>query len=223
MQLIGTGIAVVIAFTLTFLFGTREAQAVTAPPAPIDETGTTSSDTSTGTGATGATAAAATLPTGTATGTEVSGTVEVLSPVDGATVALTDVPDKVFASGAMGQGLGIVPTDGHVYAPLSGTVKAAMKSGHAYGIKSPDGVEVLVHIGIDTVQMEGRGFSPAVARGDHVEAGDLLAVVDLDVVAEAGYDSTTLVVVTNTAQLAGVVPVARGTVTHGQPAVTVQV
>ena len=223
LQLIGTGIAVVIAFTLTFLFGTREAQAVTAPPAPIDEPGTTPSDTSTGTGATGATAAAATLPTGTATGTEVAGTVEVLSPVDGTTMALTDVPDKVFASGAMGQGLGIVPTDGHVYAPLSGTVKAAMKSGHAYGIKSPDGVEVLVHIGIDTVQMEGRGFSPAVARGDHVEAGDLLAVVDLDVVAEAGYDSTTLVVVTNTAQLAGVVPVARGTVTHGQPAVTVQV
>ncbi|MFI7494495.1 beta-glucoside-specific PTS transporter subunit IIABC [Kocuria sp. M4R2S49] len=227
LQLIGTGIAVVIAFTLTFLFGTREAQAVTAPPAPIDETGTTSSDTSAGTGATGAaagaTSATATLPTGTATATEVAGTVEVLAPVDGRAVALAEVPDKVFASGALGKGLGIVPTDGHVYAPISGTVKAAMKSGHAYGIKSPGGVEVLVHIGIDTVQLDGRGFSPAVNRGDHVQAGDLLAVVDLETVAEAGYDPTTLVVITNTAQLADVVPVAQGTMTHGQPAVTVQI
>lgn len=223
LQLIGTGIAVVIAFTLTFLFGTREAQAVTAPPSPVEETGTTPSDTSSSTRATGATAATATLPTGTATGTEIAGTVEILSPVDGRAVALTEVPDKVFASGAMGKGLGIVPADGHVYAPISGTVKAAMKSGHAYGIKSPDGVEVLVHIGIDTVQMNGRGFSPAVNRGDHVKAGDLLAVVDLDVVAEAGYDPTTLVVITNTAQLTDVVPVAQGTVTHGQPAVTVQI
>ena len=79
-----------------------------------------------------------------------------------------------------------------------------------------------MHIGIDTVQLDGRGFTPAVTRGDHVQAGDLLAVVDLDVVAEAGYDPTVLVVVTNTAQLADVVPVAQGAVTHGLPAVTVQ-
>lgn len=245
MQLIGTGAAILIAFTLTFLFGTREAEAVTAPPAPVDATGTPASNAPAGgstpatpsatpsgaisatatlpTGATSATSATATLPTGTATATEVAGTVEILSPVDGTAVALAEVPDKVFASAAMGQGVGIVPTDGHIYAPVSGTVKAAMKSGHAYGIKSPGGVEVLVHIGIDTVQLDGRGFSPAVSRGDHVNAGDLLAVVDLDVVAEAGYDPTTLVVVTNTAQLAGVVPVAQGTVTHGQPAVTVQI
>ncbi|MEX5237859.1 beta-glucoside-specific PTS transporter subunit IIABC [Kocuria arenosa] len=227
LLLIGTGIAVVIAFTLTFLFGTREAQAVTAPPTPVDEASTPASgapaDTPAPGAPSGATSATATLPTATATGTEIPGTVEVLSPVDGTAVALTEVPDKVFASEAMGKGLGIVPTDGHIYAPISGTVKAAMKSGHAYGIKSPDGVEVLVHIGIDTVQLNGRGFSPAVARGDQVKAGDLLAVVDLDVVAEAGYDPTTLVIITNTAQLAGVAPVAQGTVTHGAPAVTVQI
>jgi PTS system beta-glucosides-specific IIC component len=110
-----------------------------------------------------------------------------------------------------------------VYAPISGTIKAAMKSGHAYGIKSPDGVEVLVHIGIDTVQLDGRGFSPAVSRGDHVQAGDLLAVVDLDTIAEAGYDPITLMVVTNTAQLTEVAPVADAAITHGQPAVTVQI
>lgn len=227
LQMIGTGVAVVIAFTLTFLFGPREADATAVEPGrPV--TGTTATvaadDTAPANGApSGATAAGAPLPTGTATATEVAGTVEVLSPVDGTAVALTEVPDKVFASAAMGKGVGIVPTDGHVYAPISGTVKAAMKSGHAFGIKSADGVEVLVHIGIDTVQLDGRGFSPAVTRGDHVKAGDLLAVVDLDVVAEAGYDPTTLVVITNTAQLAGVVPVAQGAVTHGQPAVTVQI
>ncbi|MFW6186535.1 MAG: beta-glucoside-specific PTS transporter subunit IIABC [Actinomycetota bacterium] len=231
LQMIGTGVAVIIAFVLTLFFTSRESepadtavqpgQPVTAATATVATSGTTAASPAAGTPS-GATSATAPLPTGTATATEVAGTVQVLAPVDGNAVALTEVPDKVFASGAMGKGVGIVPTDGHVYAPVSGTVKAAMKSGHAYGIKSPGGVEVLVHIGIDTVQLDGRGFTPAVTRGDHVQAGDLLAVVDLDVVAEAGYDPTVLVVVTNTAQLADVVPVAQGAVTHGLPAVTVQ-
>ena len=231
LQMIGTGVAVIIAFVLTLFFTSRESepadtavqpgQPVTAATATVATSGTTAASPAAGTPS-GATSATAPLPTGTATATEVAGTVQVLAPVDGNAVALTEVPDKVFASGAMGKGVGIVPTDGHVYAPVSGTVKAAMKSGHAYGIKSPGGVEVLVHIGIDTVQLDGRGFTPAVTRGDHVQAGELLAVVDLDVVAEAGYDPTVLVVVTNTAQLADVVPVAQGAVTHGLPAVTVQ-
>ena len=231
LQMIGTGVAVIIAFVLTLFFTSRESepadtavqpgQPVTAATATVATSGTTAASPAAGTPS-GATSATAPLPTGTATATEVAGTVQVLAPVDGNAVALTEVPDKVFASGAMGKGVGIVPTDGHVYAPVSGTVKAAMKSGHAYGIKSPGGVEVLVHIGIDTVQLDGRGFTPAVTRGDHVQAGELLAVVDLETVAEAGYDPTVLVVVTNTAQLADVVPVAQGAVTHGLPAVTVQ-
>ncbi|MBT2534526.1 PTS glucose transporter subunit IIA [Arthrobacter sp. ISL-48] len=233
LLLIGTGAAVVIAFTLTFLFGPREtaipAEAVQPNETDLLDPVTHDASLATGTARQGATSgtasgtAVATLPAGTATATEVTGTVEVLTPVDGHAVALAEVADKVFASEAMGKGVGIVPTGGHIYAPISGTVKAAMKSGHAYGIKSHDGVEVLVHIGIDTVQLEGRGFSPAVTRGDQVQAGDLLAVVDLDVVAEAGYDPTVLMVITNTAQLTGVVPVAQGVVTHGQPAVTVEI
>jgi PTS system beta-glucosides-specific IIC component len=233
LLLIGTGSAVVIAFILTFFFGPREA-AVPVGAVQPDETDlldpvtrnasvTAGSARHSATSGTASGATVATLPAGTAAATEAAGTVEVLAPVNGRAVALDEVADKVFASQAMGKGLGIVPTDGHVYAPISGTVKAAMKSGHAYGIKSDDGVEVLVHIGIDTVQLEGRGFSPAVTRGDQVQAGDLLAVVDLDVVAEAGYDPTVLMVITNTAQLTGVVPVAQGVVTHGQPAVTVEV
>lgn len=232
LQMVGTGIAVIIAFVLTFLFTPREAepgddavqpgQSVTAAMATVAASDTTTTVPAAGTPS-GATSAASPLPAGTATATEVAGTVEVLAPVDGNAVALTEVPDKVFASEAMGQGVGIVPVDGHVYAPISGIVKAAMKSGHAYGIKSADGVEALVHIGIDTVQLDGHGFTPAVTRGDHVNAGDLLAVVDLNVVSAAGYDPTTLVVITNTAQLTAVVPVAQGAVTHGVPAVTVQI
>jgi PTS system beta-glucosides-specific IIC component len=98
-----------------------------------------------------------------------------------------------------------------------------MGAGHAYGIKSADGVEVLVHIGIDTVQLGGRGFHPAVNRGQEVEAGDLLAEVDLGEIAKAGFDPTTLLVVTNTAQLAAVEPVAEGALSHGDRAVTVLV
>jgi PTS system beta-glucosides-specific IIC component len=209
LQLIGTGLAVLIAFTLTFFFGPREAK-VPAEAVQPDETDQLTPVTDQ-------------APAGTATAAQTAGTVEVLSPVGGRAVPLSQVADKVFASGAMGKGLGVVPMEGRIYAPISGTVKAAMKSGHAYGIKSSDGVEVLVHIGIDTVQLDGRGFSPAVKRGDQVKAGDLLAVVDLRVVSEAGYDPTTVVVVTNTAQLADVVPVAEGTVRQGQTALTVQV
>jgi PTS system beta-glucosides-specific IIC component len=138
-------------------------------------------------------------------------------------VALTDVQDKVFASGAMGKGLGIVPANGHIHSPITGTIKAAMKTGHAFGIKSDDGVEVLVHIGIDTVQMQGRGFEAKVTRGQQVHAGDLLAVVDLDMVAEAGYDTTTLIMVTNTAQLGSVDSVTEGTLAKGDAAITVKI
>ena len=208
LQLLGTGIAVVIAFALTFFFGPREAEAVVTSDA-----GTTLPET-----AAVAPSATASVPVSAA-----AGTVNVLAPVAGRAVALADVQDKVFASGAMGKGLGIVPADGHIYSPISGTIKAAMKTGHAYGIKSDDGVEVLVHIGIDTVQLQGRGFESAVTRGQQVRAGDLLAVVDLDVVAEAGYDITTLVMVTNTAQLDSVNPVDGGTLAQGDAAITVRI
>lgn len=217
LQLLGTGTAVAIAFLLTFFFGPREEAAAEASDAgtPVPET---AADTP---------AAAAPVPasstSATATSTAVTGTVDVLAPVAGQAVALADVQDKVFASGAMGKGLGIIPADGRIYSPISGSIKAAMKTGHAFGIKSDDGVEVLVHIGIDTVQLQGRGFESAVSRGQQVRAGDLLAVVDLDVVTEAGYDTTTLVMVTNTAQLADVNPVAGGTLAQGDTAITVQV
>jgi PTS system beta-glucosides-specific IIC component len=208
LQLVGTGAAVAIAFLLTFFFGPREEAAEAASDA-----GTSLPETPADTPA-----AAEPVPA-----SAVAGTVEVLAPVAGQAVALADVQDKVFASGAMGKGLGIIPADGHIYSPICGSIKAAMKTGHAFGIKSDDGVEVLVHIGIDTVQLQGRGFESAVTRGQQVRAGDLLAVVDLDVVKEAGYDTTTLVMVTNTAQLTSVEPVTDGSLAQGDTAITVQV
>ena len=102
------------------------------------------------------------------------GASEIKAPVSGALVRLAEVNDKVFASGALGNGVGIVPSQGQVYAPFAGTVVTAFPTGHAFGIKSPDGVEALIHIGIDTVQLEGKGFAAAVKQGQEVEAGDLL-------------------------------------------------
>ncbi len=212
LQLIGTAVAVVIAFTLTFFFGPRE-EAASDAGTSVPEAASDAPEAASSVPATAAGTAA----------TKAAGAVEILAPVAGGVVALADVQDKVFASGAMGKGVGIVPTDGRISSPITGTIKAAMKTGHAFGIKSDDGVEVLVHIGIDTVQLEGRGFESAVTRGQQVRAGDLLAVVDLDVVTEAGYDTTTLVMVTNTAQLGSVEPVAGGTLAQGETAITVQV
>ena len=210
LQLLGTAVAIGIGFTLTWLFGPREEAAAAAPAAP-------SEGSLPGTGTAGPAPVAGGTSTLTATGT-----VEVVAPVTGRSVALSDVPDKVFASGALGVGVGIVPTDGRVHAPVSGTVVAAMSAGHAYGIKTPTGVEVLVHVGIDTVNLAGRGFAPAVRQGQQVTVGDLLAEVDLAVVAEAGYDATTVVLVTNTRQLAEVAPAAYGTVKQGDPVVVVR-
>jgi beta-glucoside PTS system EIICBA component len=212
LQLIGTAVAVVIAFTLTFFFGPRE-EAASDAGTSVPEAASDAPEAASSVPATAAGTAA----------TKAAGAVEILAPVAGGVVALADVQDKVFASGAMGKGVGIVPTDGRISSPITGTIKAAMKTGHAFGIKSDDGVEVLVHIGIDTVQLKGRGFESAVTRGQQVRAGDLLAVVDLDVVTEAGYDTTTLVMVTNTAQLGSVEPVAGGTLAQGETAITVQV
>jgi PTS system beta-glucosides-specific IIC component len=215
LQLIGVGTAVAIAFVLTLLFVDRESENAGSAPAPGDGVDASSPEdaapVTTSAGGGGAATAVMTR------------TVDVLAPVSGRTVSLSDVPDKVFSSRALGEGMGIVPTEGRVYAPVSGKVMAAMKAGHAYGIKSPEGVEVLVHVGIDTVNLGGEGFRPAVRQGQDVEAGDLLVEVDLDLVAKAGYDTTTLFVVTNTAQLAAVTPVEGESLEHGSRALRVRV
>lgn len=198
--LLGTAIAIAIAFLLTFFFGPRET------PDTVDA------------GVPGQAADAAAPPAATIA----SGSVKVLAPVTGTAVPLSEVPDKVFASGAMGSGLAIIPEQDTVHSPVSGTVQVAMKTGHAYGLKTDDGVEVLVHIGIDTVQMKGEGFVPAVVRGQRVEAGELLATIDRSKIKDAGFSDMTIMVVTNTKNLTAVVPVGQGHLEHGVPAVDIE-
>lgn len=119
------------------------------------------------------------------------------SPVAGTVQALESVDDPVFAEGTMGDGAAVIPTEGKLYAPVSGKVIALFPTGHALGIQSVDGMEVLLHIGIDTVELKGEGFSPKIAVEDEVKAGQLLVDFDLELIKNKGYDPTVLVVVAN--------------------------
>lgn len=140
----------------------------------------------------------------------------ILSPIVGSIVDLKDVNDPVFSSGAMGQGIAVKPSEGVVYAPADAEVTIAFATGHAYGLKTGNGAEILIHVGIDTVSMNGEGFNQQVAQGDKVKAGDVLGTFDATKIAAAGLDDTTMVIVTNTADYVSVTPVAEGAVTKGE-------
>lgn len=146
---------------------------------------------------------------------EVLADLSVSSPLAGTAIPLEQVKDESFAKGMLGPGIGIEPADGLVVAPFDGTVTVAFPTGHAYGLKSASGVQVLIHVGMDTVKLDGKGFTPRVAKGDVVRRGDVLAEVDLDVIREAGYETITPVVVTNKKKLGGVTPVASGEIQRG--------
>lgn len=215
LQLIGTAVAMIIGFTLTFLFVDREQPDGEDEPETTPNSGPALKADETVHSA--ATAAAAGPSTATLARTQVL----VATPMAGRLIPLSEVPDPVFSSGKMGNGVGIIPTEGTVYAPVSGKVVVAMASGHAYGIRTDEGVEVLVHVGLDTVNMKGAGFTPKVARGDRVEAGQVLAEVDLAAITTAGYSTTTVVLVTNTAAQASVVASDAATVTPRDTALVV--
>ena len=146
----------------------------------------------------------------------------ILAPVAGEVVALADVNDPVFSSGAMGQGLAIKPSEGVVYAPADAEVTIAFATGHAFGLKTSNGAEILIHVGIDTVSMNGEGFNHTVAQGDKVKAGDVLGTFDSAKIAAAGLEDTTMVIVTNTADYASVTPVGQGTVSKGDAVIEVK-
>ena len=144
------------------------------------------------------------------------------APMAGELVALSDVADEAFAAGALGPGIAVSPAAGTVVvAPCDGKVSVAFPTGHAYGIKSASGVQVLIHIGMDTVKLEGKGFTPRVAKGDVVKRGDVLAEVDWDVIREAGYDTITPMVVTNKKKFGKITPAAPGPVGITDTVVTV--
>lgn len=139
----------------------------------------------------------------------------VCSPVTGTAVALADVPDPVFGSGAMGKGCGVKPSAGVAYAPVTGEITAAFPTGHAFGITSDDGIEVLIHIGMDTVDMNGKGFKIIAQQGAHVKAGDPLGTFTPSDIKAAGHDDTVIVVITNSDDYKDVACVAEGSVTAG--------
>ena len=146
----------------------------------------------------------------------------LVTPIVGDVVALADVNDPVFSSGAMGQGIAVKPSQGVVYAPADAEVSIAFPTGHAFGLKTTNGAEVLIHVGIDTVTMNGDGFEAKVAQGDKVKAGDVLGTFDSNKIAAAGLDDTTMVIVTNTADFSSVGPVATGSVAKGDALIEVK-
>ena len=146
----------------------------------------------------------------------------IISPIVGQAVALENVNDPVFSSGAMGQGIAVKPSQDVVYAPADAEVTIVFPTGHAYGLRTANGAEILIHVGIDTVSMNGEGFNQKVNQGDKVKAGDVLGTFDSAKIAAAGLDNTTMVIVTNTADFASVNPVASGSVAKGDAIIEVK-
>ncbi|MPM25920.1 PTS system beta-glucoside-specific EIIBCA component [bioreactor metagenome] len=210
--MVGVVGALVLAFVLTLFFGVKgsAADATAADSGAADSAVDTTADTS-----------SADVPSvaDESSPARAARTTEVLAPMSGTTLPLDAVPDKAFASGSMGVGLGLEPTEGTVFAPVTGRVLAALP--HAYGIRTDDGTEVLVHVGLDTVKLKGLYFAPAVETGDLVTAGDPLVTVDLEAVRAAGYDTTTVVLVMNAATLGRVEPAAAGEVTAGDSVISI--
>ena len=121
----------------------------------------------------------------------------LLAVANGKAVPLASVPDDAFASGMLGDGFAILPSSGTVYAPISGQVESITESKHAYTLRSDDGLDVLIHIGIDTVSLKGEGFLPMVSEGDRVKAGDVIARVDLNLLRGKNYPTEIVVLISN--------------------------
>ena len=147
--------------------------------------------------------------------------VTITSPLEGRAVPISEIPDPVFSTGVVGDGIAIEPTSNTVVCPADATVVTAPDSGHAFGLKLDSGVELLIHVGIDTVELGGKGFDVKVKAGDHVSAGQPLVVFDPTVIDEAGYSKITPVLVTNGFDYSNVTGIPADDVTTGTPVITV--
>jgi glucose-specific phosphotransferase system IIA component len=143
----------------------------------------------------------------------------VYSPVPGRCVPVAEVPDPVFSGGMLGMGVGVWPTAEVVFSPASGTVTVTTPTRHAIGIATDEGMEVLVHVGMDTVDMNGKGFSYLVSAGDKVKAGQPLLTFSRAAIKEEGHDDVVVCVVTNTDEYGGVEVLVTGDVDAGRPVV----
>ena len=141
----------------------------------------------------------------------------VMAPIDGTVIPLEQIPDETFATAILGPGCGIEPTGDTVYAPFDGTITQVASTLHAIGITSDDGIELLIHVGMDTVEMQGKGFTALVKEEQKVKAGTALLKVDLDAIRAANHPTTTAVIVTNADDLPKLHIIAGGIVSTGTP------
>lgn len=207
---------------ITFDYRTPEQKAEVLARAAANQKTAVSSVEAKGVAPAAATATATVAATKTEAPAAAATTTVVNAPVAGHVISLDETGDPVFASRALGEGVGIQPADSTVVAPVSGVLQTVAETGHAFGIKTDDGVEVLVHVGIDTVKMNGEGFDVKVKANEHVNAGDNLVVVDFDKLKEAGYSTTTLMTVLNTVAFASVTPKTGVDVKAGESVIDIQ-
>ena len=193
MFMVGIAISMLVAFILTFAYGKRKLatpEGHTSPEPVANET----------------------LPVAPSSK---ANDITIGAPLTGKCMPLQDVNDQVFSTEMMGKGIAIYPEKQQIIAPADGTITVTYDSKHAYGIRTDQGAEILIHIGIDTVNMEGKGFNTHVGKEQRVKKGDVLGTFEVDVIEKAGYDPTVMVIITNTNDYNDVTAVAKSNVTEG--------
>ena len=201
MAVICSAVAIVLSFVLTWILGFQD---------PVDAA---ASDSATSAG---------TLPDGNEALRAEQGEQTVGAPMAGSLISLDQVDDETFSSGVLGAGAAIRPSEGKVYAPFDGQVETLPDSLHALGLLSDSGVELLIHVGLETVNLNGRHFTSRVRQGQHFRKGELLLEFDLSAIQAEGYDSVTPVVVTNADDFAAVTLAAAGPVKAENPILQIQ-
>ncbi len=146
--------------------------------------------------------------------------ISLAAPVKGECIPISEVADPTFAEEILGKGIAIKPSEGKIYAPADGVVSTVFPTGHAVGVTTPDGVEILIHVGLDTVQLKGQFFNTKVEENQKVSKGDLLLEADIKEIAGAGYDTVTPVIICNSAEFTEVNCKARGEVNVGEEVIT---